>query len=227
MTYLFVPGVSVDRIPKALASGADRVVLDLEDGVRAEDKERARDLLAELELSVPVICRVNPRTSEHHEADLNMVRKLTFVEGIMLPKTERADDIQALRNYLPSHVQLLALVESALGILNAPRIAAVRPDRLVLGSADYLTDIGVPSSPEALATPRTALVLASAASGLPSPVDGPTLAVKAEEVVHQDTEQGRALGMGAKLCIHPSPGSYRQPDPRDHRRGAPLGADRP
>lgn len=204
VSYLFVPALDVDRIPKALASGADRVILDLEDGVSAADKAQAREQLAGLELSVPVICRINSRSSEHHESDLNLIRELPFIEGIMLPKTERAEDIQSLRNYLPSGIRLLALIETALGILNAPRIASIHPERLVFGSTDYLADIGVSNSPEALAHPRTALVLASAAAGLPKPVDGPTLAIRSEEVIHQDSMQARALGMGAKLCIHPA-----------------------
>ena len=124
VSYLFVPALDVDRIPKALASGADRVILDLEDGVSAADKAQAREQLAGLELSVPVICRINSRSSEHHESDLNLIRELPFIEGIMLPKTERAEDIQSLRNYLPSGIRLLALIETALGNLGRKLNAA-------------------------------------------------------------------------------------------------------
>lgn len=204
VSYLFVPALAIERIPKALASGADRVIIDLEDAIAPDDKDEARKALSELELSVPIVVRINGRGTPHYEADLNVVRNLPFVESIMLPKVERAEDVQAIRNYIPSKVGVLALVESALGILNAQRIASIRPERLVFGSADFLADIGVSPSLEVLAAPRTALVLASAAAGLASPVDGPTLTVRSEEVVHRDAEAARSLGLFAKLCIHPA-----------------------
>lgn len=204
LSYLFVPATSPKRIAKALASGADRVIVDLEDGVAACDKDQARQSLFELELTEPVILRLNAYSSEFFEADLEASLNLKWVDTVMLPKVERAGDVTVVRKQLPDSMGLLALVESALGIVNVEEIAAAQPDRLVFGSADYLANLGVPSSPEVLAYPRSRLVVASRAFGLPAAVDGPSLALDDSESLRTEAASARALGMGAKLCIHPA-----------------------
>jgi citrate lyase subunit beta/citryl-CoA lyase len=203
-SYLFVPATSPERISKALASGADRVIVDLEDGVATKDKDRARKGLFDLIVTQPIILRINARGSEFFEADLEAAVALAWVNAIMIPKVECGEDVTSVASSLPEDVEVLALVESALGIVNAEKIAKTRPSRMVFGSADYLADINVKPSTEALAYPRSRLVVASRAHDLPAPVDGPSLAIEDLSALLLDAVSARALGLGAKLCIHPT-----------------------
>ena len=204
VSYLFVPATARERIPKALASGADRVIVDLEDGVAVRDKDAARRALFEVEIVEPAILRINVRSSEFFEADMAAALDLAWIDAVMIPKVERADDVTAVVSRLPEAMGVLALVESALGIVNAEEIAAAHPNRLVFGSADYLADIRAQASPEVLAYPRSRLVVVSSAFGLPAAVDGPSLALGDDETLRVEAAGARALGLGAKLCIHPS-----------------------
>jgi len=203
-SYLFVPASTPDRIPKALATDAHRVIIDLEDGVGVDDKESARAGLAQLDIEHRVVVRVNAIGTSFFEADVNAISDLPWVESIMLPKVESALHVERLRSLIPSRIAILALVESALGIVRLDEIAAARPGRLVFGSADYLADIGAAFSTEVLSYPRTRLVIASRAFSLPSPVDGPAIVMKDVDAIRADSDDARALGMGAKLCIHPA-----------------------
>jgi len=203
-SYLFVPASTPDRIPKALATDAHRVIIDLEDGVGVNDKESARAGLAQLDIEHRVVVRVNAIGTSFFEADVNAISDLPWVESIMLPKVESALHVERLRSLIPSRIAILALVESALGIVRLDEIAAARPGRLVFGSADYLADIGAAFSTEVLSYPRTRLVIASRAFSLPSPVDGPAIVMKDVDAIRADSQDAQALGMGAKLCIHPA-----------------------
>ncbi len=203
-SYLFVPASTPDRIPKALATDAHRVIIDLEDGVGVDDKESARNGLAQLDLSQPVVVRVNAIGTSLFEADVEAICNLPWVESILLPKVESALHVERLRSLIPSRIAILALVESALGIVRLDEIAAARPARLIFGSADYLADIGAAFGTEVLSYPRTRLVIASRAFSLPSPVDGPAIVMKDVDAIRADSHDARALGMGAKLCIHPA-----------------------
>jgi citrate lyase subunit beta/citryl-CoA lyase len=203
-SYLFVPASTPDRIPKALATHAHRVIVDLEDGVGFPDKESARNGLTQLGLEQPVVVRINALGTPYFEADVEATRDLPWVDAIMLPKVESALHVERLRSLIPARIAILALVESALGIVRLDEIAAARPGRLIFGSADYLADIGAPFSTEVLSYPRTRLVIASRAFSLPTPVDGPAIVMKDVEAIRADSGDARALGMGAKLCIHPA-----------------------
>lgn len=203
-SYLFVPASTPDRIPKALATPAHRVIVDLEDGVGIDDKDSARHGLTALAVEEPMVVRVNAIGTPQFDADIKTVRELPWVESVMLPKVELALHVERLRALLPSRITILALVESALGIVHVDEIAAARPHRLIFGSADYLADIRASFSTEVLSYPRTRLVVASRAFGLPSPVDGPAIAMKDVDAIRTDSRAAHALGMGAKLCIHPA-----------------------
>lgn len=203
-SYLFVPATRSDRVEKARRSAADEVIVDLEDAVAAEDKAAARDALAHLPLGRPVHVRVNAPSTSFHDADLRAVAGLAWVSAVVVPKVESADDVGAVAAALPSVMPVIALVETARGIVEVDSIASSAVARLMLGSADYLADIDAHPSSQALAYPRSRLVVASRASRLPPPVDGPTLATDDDDLVRCDAEEARALGLGGKLCIHPA-----------------------
>lgn len=202
-SYLFVPASRPDRIEKARQGTADAVIVDLEDSIGHTDKDAAREAMSNLPTGKPLHIRINARGTPEHESDLNAVAVQLAASTVVLPKVESMEDIACVVSSLPERLTVIALVESARGIIAIEEIANSGVERIMFGCIDYLTDIGARSSREALAYPRNRLVVASRAAGLPAPVDGPSLTTSDEAVVRRDANEARALGMGAKLCIHP------------------------
>jgi citrate lyase subunit beta/citryl-CoA lyase len=203
-SFLFVPATRPDRVGKALVSGADAVVVDLEDAVAESDKAAARLSLSTLTPAASCVVRINGADTPHHRDDVAAVADLAWVTAVIVPKVEDPGVVDAVRARLPPRRQVLALVESARGIWAADAIAAGGADRLVFGVVDFLADLGVGPGPEVLLYPRSRLVLASVAAGLPHPVDGPHLAIADAAGLAADAAAARALGFGAKVCIHPA-----------------------
>jgi citrate lyase subunit beta / citryl-CoA lyase len=204
-SYLFVPGDRPERFEKAVASGADCPVLDLEDAVLPEAKEKARSLVREwLQLGGRAAVRINSIGTKWHSDDLELAA-LPGVMAIMLPKAEAQDQIDAMASALPAGVPLIPIIESAAGLLDARAVAALPGvQRLAFGSVDYGNDVGISAEDDlALLFARSTIVVASAAAGIGEPVDGVTLALADERRLCADVELARRLGMGGKLCIHP------------------------
>lgn len=201
-TALFVPADRPDRFSKAAASGADAVILDLEDAVAASGKEAARALISADFTDRPVLVRINAAGTPWHEADLAALAGGRF-SGAILPKAEDAETTSAVARRL-GDVPLVALVESAKGIANARAIAAAGPVRLAFGSVDYCADLGCAHDREVLLPARSELVLASRLAGIAPPLDGVTVQLGDGAVAHGDAAHARALGMTGKLCIHPA-----------------------
>jgi len=206
-SYLFVPGERAERFDKALASGAHRVIFDLEDAVLPEAKALARDTLHHwIEAhgdDARVLVRINGVDTPWHADDLRFAA-LPGVAGIMLPKAERADDLVHVRSVLRESQSLYALIETVDAVVRLREIAAVAGlTRLAFGSFDFCADAGIGDDRAALDPVRTQLVIESRHARLPSPVDGVTLAINDEAALDEDVRHARAFGMGAKLCIHP------------------------
>lgn len=208
VTWLFVPGDRPERFAKAAAAGADLVVLDLEDAVAPGVKDTARADVADWLDRAEVLCavRVNA-TAPLLDADLADLAALagSAPRLVMLPKAEDPALVADVVARLPRGSRVVALVETARGVLTAPAVAAVPGvERLAFGSFDLAAELGVdPDHGPAMATARGALVLASAAAGLAAPVDGVTGAVDDAQRLAADVATSRALGFAAKLCIHP------------------------
>lgn len=203
-SLLFVPATRPERVPKALASGAHQVIVDLEDAVGPEDKDSARHALTQLEPERPCLVRINPDGTPHHGPDLAAVAALGWVAGVILPKVERPDDVARIAARLPGGTPLLPLIESAAALQAVDEIATAGVTRLLFGSADFLADLGVEASAEVLAHPRARLVVASAAAALPPPVDGPSLRFDDPAALQTEARAVRALGFTGKFCIHPA-----------------------
>lgn len=204
-TFLFVPGDRPDRFSKAAASGADAMVIDLEDAVAAEDRDQARsNVQSWLEAGHEVVVRVNAFGDPDHDKDIAALRGHTV--GVMLAKADAVVALQTLTGVLGQECPIIALIESASGILAAAEIAATPGvARLAFGSIDYAAELGVePTSREAMAFARGALVVASAAAGISPPIDGVTTAITPTTAVSEDVRYGRSIGFAGKLCIHPS-----------------------
>jgi citrate lyase subunit beta/citryl-CoA lyase len=199
-----VPGDRADRIPKAYKSSADLVILDLEDAVAEDRKSQAcQSAAAFLRQHDDVVVRVNAAFTEWFTHDIDLVSEYGCL--VLLPKCEDAELLSELiRRLGPGRV--IGLVETAAGVEASFDLARV-PGlvRMALGNADLAAQLGVdPGNQSALLYSRSRLVSASAAAGLPGPVDGVTVQTKDEDTVLADTTAGRMLGFSGKLCIHPN-----------------------
>ncbi|MBN3756019.1 CoA ester lyase [Paraburkholderia sp. Tr-20389] len=203
-SYLFVPGNRPDRFAKAAASGVDVVVIDLEDAVPPEEKKVARAALSEW-LSAndtPITVRVNDVNSEWFRDDIGVCRAPS-VKAVMLPKTERIDDI-FLCEFAGKPTDILPMIETAQGFRNVAAIAQHRlTTRLVFGNVDFQLDLGIDGDDEQLLYFRSQIVLASRIGNLLAPVDGVSITLDDTAQIERDTLRARRLGFGAKLCIHP------------------------
>ncbi|RVA17517.1 CoA ester lyase, partial [Mesorhizobium sp. M7A.F.Ca.CA.002.05.1.1] len=141
---LFVPGSRPERFAKADSSGADAVILDLEDAVAPGDKDRAREAVVAhaAALKSAVVVRINAAGTFWHQADIAAVRRLDGV-SVMLPKAERPEDIADMARHMARSVSVIALVESAVGLANLPDILAM-PNvvAVAFGSVDFSLDLG-------------------------------------------------------------------------------------
>lgn len=198
---LFVPATRPERFAKAAASGADAVILDLEDAVAAADKAGARAALRRDFWDGPVIVRINGVGTSWHEDDMAAVAALA-PDAVMLPKAEDPAAVAAV--HAASGLPLIALVESAAGLAAARAIAATQGvARLAFGSVDFCADLGCEHVREALTPARAELTLASRLARIAAPLDGVTLEVADGAAAHDDALHARAMGMTGKLCIHP------------------------
>lgn len=202
-SWLFTPGDRPERFPKAVASGADAVILDLEDAVAPDAKPRARrSVLAWLAQGHRVWIRINDRRSGYWADDVGALASSHGLLGVVLPKTESAADVEETAAL--AGVGVVALIETARGVENAGHIArAAGVVALALGSADLRLDAGLGDDPLAWAYPRSRLVFAARAAGLKGPLDGPDMQLDDALITRVQAEQARAAGFGGKLCIHP------------------------
>jgi citrate lyase subunit beta/citryl-CoA lyase len=210
---LFCPADRPERYQKA-AARADAVILDLEDAVAPADKQRARGAILaqvgatgeepELEPSRTIV-RVNPAGSDDFAKDLHCLAHTPY-RMVMLAKTETAEQLAALEGY-----QVIALVETALGVVNAPAIAAA-PNVVALmwGAEDLLATLGGTSSRKddggyrAVALhARSSVLLAARAFGKEA-VDAVYVNIPDLTGLAAETADAVASGFSAKACIHPS-----------------------
>lgn len=201
---LFVPGNRPERFPKAAASGADAVIVDLEDAVPADAKDAARSALASEALPAgDVYVRVNAIDTAWHADDVAVVSRLPLA-GIVLPKAEMSDATTAVASQLAGRMPLVLLVESAKGLSEARTLAALPGVvRLAFGSLDFCADLGIAHTRQALAPARIELAMASRLASLAAPIDGITADISDEALIEDDARHARDMGFGGKLAIHP------------------------
>lgn len=202
-SLLFVPGSRPDRFEKAEASGADIVILDLEDAVAPSDKKTARRAAVAWAVNHDrCLVRVNGVGTQWLADELRALRGSGV--AVMLPKAESVDDVRRAHDESGGS-PIVSLVETPLGVVSALALAASGVvTRLALGNVDLAVALGVdPASQPALHHARASLVLASAVAGIAAPVDGVTTRLRDDAVLVDEVAHGRELGFGGKLCIHP------------------------
>ncbi len=213
-SLLFVPAVRPDRYPKALATGADAVCLDLEDGVAFGAKETAREqafaLLAGREPTpAEVSLRINDAKTELGRTDLAaLVEAGVRPDALMLPKVAGADEIEEVEAALSragAPLPLIVQLETAAGVLAADEIAAASPNvsAVFFGAIDLSADLGCAVEWEALLYARSRVVLAAGAAGV-SALDSPFMDVPAVAALAEESRRVRRLGFAGKAAIHPS-----------------------
>lgn len=218
-SFLFAPANHPRKVEKLLVSGADAVILDLEDAVAVAEKEAARaQAVAAMKQprSARGYVRINGFDSRYWMADLEAVVG-PWIDGIVLPKAEGAEQLRAVdvrisqmerrAGMKEGTLELMPLVETAKGIENATAIAgaSARVRRLSFGGGDYTNDLDLIWTAEEreLDYARARLAHASRVAGIEPPVDTVVIQVKDTQRFLQSAQNGRRMGFQGKLCIHP------------------------
>jgi citrate lyase subunit beta / citryl-CoA lyase len=207
-------------LSKAVALPADEIVVDLEDAVAADQKEHARELVAEFlsrgrSIAAAVAVRVNALATPWGVLDVVELssRPGTRIDSLIVPKVERAAEIAEVERLLNAQgepareVRLQALVETAAGLLHVAEIAASSPrlEALILGYADLTASLG---RTHGMAGPGTwlyaqeRLLVAARAAGLQM-IDGPYLEIRDDDGLRLWVEHVRTLGFDGKWAVHP------------------------
>lgn len=208
-TALFVPANRPDRIPKALATGADTVIVDLEDAVEHLAKDAARQTLVDFLDAHPDVrlwVRVNDASTPWHDADLKALRGRAQVTGIVLPKTE---SMAQARHAAQTNIPIIPIVETAQGVLNLAEIASTPGlERLAFGSLDYSLDLSMTPDTEGadlvLDHARVQLLLHGRVAGLGLPLYGVFPGIQDTSGLRAAAIRARDMGFGGLLCIHPT-----------------------
>ncbi|MGW5355399.1 HpcH/HpaI aldolase/citrate lyase family protein [Streptomyces sp. NPDC004031] len=213
LTWLYAPGDRPEVVAKALRSGADVVLVDLEDAVPPDRKEYARAATAELLAEPahgrpPVHVRVNALDGPLAGPDLAALAGLPGLGGLRLPKVgtpgDVAEVVRAVRAAGADVPPLYPLLESALGVENAFAVARADPAvrGIALGEADLRADLGL-TGEEALTWPRVRTVVAARAAGLAPPAQSVHPDVRDLAGLGESCRRGRALGFLGRAAIHP------------------------
>ena len=226
-TLLFAPGSRPELLAKAQLGDADAMIFDLEDSVPLNAKDEARKNIADAlaaGLKKPMFLRIsNPRAGDFL-ADLQVLANassLVNVAGVVLPKADDADDIQAVakalkdveakHNMQEGTLSVLPLIETCLGLRNGFEIAKASPRviGMALASAeqgDFMVDLGGRWTPRslALAYPRSKLVVDARAAGVQWLVDGVFMNLKDTDMLREECLIARELGFVGKMAIHPT-----------------------
>ncbi|MBT5850421.1 MAG: CoA ester lyase [Acidimicrobiaceae bacterium] len=211
-SLLFAPAVRPDLLRKMPRTGADAIVIDLEDATppnaKADGRANLVELAPELIDQVAVYVRVNDSTTEWHEDDLDSVP--AGVQGIVVPKIETIAALDALQERLDSRglsdLVLIGGVETALGVADARELLAHSViDAAYFGAEDFIADMGgvrTPSNAEAQYARSQVALAGRLAEKLV--IDQIVADFRDDDRCDRECREARALGYGGKLCIHPA-----------------------
>jgi citrate lyase subunit beta / citryl-CoA lyase len=217
---LSVPGSSAKMLEKAVGLGTDEIVVDLEDSVAPEAKERARGLVAdflarERPVAPLIAVRVNPLASSWGERDVvELVRRAgRRIDSLIVPKVERREDVVQVERLLEpeeergTDLRLQALIETAAGLVHVVEIASASPrlESLILGYADLAASLARPpgtSAPERWLHAQETVLVAARAAGVQA-LDGPYLDIRDQAGLRLWAEHVHSLGFDGKWAVHP------------------------
>jgi citrate lyase subunit beta / citryl-CoA lyase len=200
-SYLFAPGHNAKLLHKVFLAGADAVILDLEDAVPGDAKDRAREMVVEAIRHHRALVRVNPPRSREIAADIDAVAP--YAAAIRIPKCESAEDVAWVAARAPG-VPLVPAIETARGVLAAQEIAlAPAVAHMSIGGLDLLRDLYAGTGNLPMLYVRSHLVVVSSAAGLPPPVDSVYPLIDDDAGLREQAQFARSLGFAAKSAIHP------------------------
>lgn len=225
ITGLYVPGHRSDRFERAFTSGADLVILDLEDAVPVAQKAEAREaivatLLARREsvdASEGPLIQVRVNAGPFLADDLAAIAPFVHGDGaaraveVRLPKVEAAADVDRVIHLLDEvspgaspHIAVTAILETALGVERALEIAS-HPAviRVALGESDLASDLAT-RHPDVIAYARTRVLFAARAAGLDAPMMSAYPDIRDQAGLRADTADGATRGWLGRVAIHPS-----------------------
>ncbi len=218
-SWLFVPAMhATDWLPKAFASGADAVIVDLEDATAPADRERAREIVGSLHLAVgdrpTVFVRVNAPGPDL-EPDI-VAAAASGADGIVVPKVERADDVRRVvallvdaeaRANRTDPLAIVPMIETPRAVLRALDIADSDPRLagLAFGAGDLAALAGLTRTAAGgeIALARGLVALAAAAAGVGA-IDTPFLDIANLAGLRADAAEAATAGFTGKLAIHPT-----------------------
>ncbi len=202
-SVLFLPASNPRAIAKAREAGADLVVLDLEDAVKREDKDSARDAAVEAvasEWPMPVAIRVNGAGTDWHSMDLDAVAQ-SKADLAVVPRAISAHLVHGVAEAVSKPV--LAMIETAAGVLAAAEIAP-ETGGLIAGTNDLRADLRLPldANREPISAALQLIILAARAAGIAA-FDGVFNRLDDADGFLAEAEDGRQLGFDGKSLIHP------------------------
>jgi len=213
-SFIFTPGLNPEMLPKALASGADMVCIELEDGIAIKDKDEARkntiNALKNLKINndVELVVRVNCQRTKPGLLDLEaFISSKLNVKALMLPKVKTPDEITFIDDLLTDcnmDTDLHVIMETNEALENIYDIAhaSKRIVALYFGGVDMAAELRVPNSYENLIYARSKLVHAGASVGI-DVIDVPYLNLEDMDGMKKEAELVRNLGFTGKGSIHP------------------------
>lgn len=212
-SFLFVPSIYPERFIKALQSGANQIIIDLEDSVEEAKKEVGRKNIADFSSQCAknndkFLIRINETQSAEFQKDLSLIstiKESNSIVGIVLPKAQNYEDIDILSKF---ELPIIPIIESALGVENLDDIAR-HPSVLALsfGSLDMTLDLNLQEGEGKnfiLNSIRTQIVLKSVKYNLLSPINGVYPDIKNIDGLKEDLLFAKSMGFGGSLCIHPN-----------------------
>jgi citrate lyase subunit beta / citryl-CoA lyase len=219
-TLLFTPGGNEKILSKGLGLGVDGLILDLEDSVSPDKKDSARLAVAEALKTADFgkkekVVRINALSTEYGAADLETVLR-AGPNTLLVPKVDRAEDIQAYDQRMaaieaqeglaPGSIGLIALIESAWGVVNIESIALASPRMtgLLFGAADFTRDTHglITADRQELLYPMMRILLAGRIAGIDA-LDTPYFDIKDPAGLERHSLQAKAMGYDGKALIHP------------------------
>ncbi len=218
-SFLFAPGNHPRKVEKVFTSGADAVILDLEDAVALAEKEATRAVVVaamKRPRQARGYIRINGFETKFWTGDLEAVVG-PWLDGIVVPKAETAEQLRGIEvrtsqmerraGMKEGAIEILPIVETAKGVENATALAGAssRVRRLSFGGGDYTHDLDLIWTVEEreLAYARAKLTHASRVAGIEPPIDTVVIQVKDTARFRQSALNGRQMGFQGKLCIHP------------------------
>lgn len=220
-TLLYMPGDEMKKITKAIGLGVDVICMDIEDGVAANRKQQARETIVEALQTLDFgraerIVRINPIGSGLERDDLDAVLP-AHPDGILIPKvqnasqvrwvSDRLDEAESAHGWPAGQMVLMALIETAMGVVNLKEIAASDPrlQALIFGAEDLAGDIGATRTREGweIFYARSAVVTHAAAYGLQA-LDQVFMDLTDTDALREECQQAARMAYVGKQIIHPN-----------------------